>query len=64
MKRMVGWTALCLLPVLGCASGRQYETRWQGAPAPDFELAALDGGKVKLSSFRGKPVVLVFWAYG
>lgn len=29
-----------------------------GAPAPDFELADLDGKPVKLSSFRGKTVVL------
>lgn len=29
-----------------------------GAPAPDFELADLDGQRVKLSSFRGKVVVL------
>jgi peroxiredoxin len=29
-----------------------------GDPAPDFELADLDGNKVKLSSFRGKTVVL------
>jgi len=32
-----------------------------GQPAPDFELEALNGKPVKLSSFRGKsPVVLVF----
>jgi len=32
-----------------------------GRPAPDFELAALNGKPVKLSGFRGKsPVVLVF----
>jgi cytochrome c biogenesis protein CcmG/thiol:disulfide interchange protein DsbE len=30
--------------------------------APDFELKALDGGTVKLSDFRGKAVVLNFWA--
>jgi hypothetical protein len=29
-----------------------------GAPAPDFELAGLDGAKVKLSDLRGKIVVL------
>ena len=29
-----------------------------GSPAPDFELADLDGNKVKLSSFKGKTVVL------
>jgi peroxiredoxin len=29
-----------------------------GSPAPDFELADLDGNRVKLSSFKGKTVVL------
>jgi len=30
--------------------------------APDFELKTLDGRTVKLSDFRGKAVVLNFWA--
>jgi peroxiredoxin len=30
--------------------------------APDFELATLNGGTVKLSDFRGKTVVVNFWA--
>ncbi len=32
-----------------------------GKKAPDFTLQADDGGKVKLSSLRGKPVVLYFY---
>ena len=31
-------------------------------PAPDFTLAAADGGEVTLSSYRGRPVILSFWA--
>ena len=31
-----------------------------GGPAPDFELTSIEGEQVRLSSFRGKPVVLVF----
>ncbi len=33
-----------------------------GDPAPDFELTTLDGDTVRLSDFRGTPVVLNFWA--
>lgn len=33
-----------------------------GAPAPDFTLKALDGGEVTLSKFRGRPVLINFWA--
>lgn len=34
----------------------------QGIQAPDFELVSLDGRKVKLSDYRGKAVLLNFWA--
>jgi peroxiredoxin len=34
----------------------------RGELAPDFELATLDGSKVRLSDFRGRPVILNFWA--
>lgn len=34
----------------------------QGQPAPDFSLASLEGGTLKLSDFRGKAVLLNFWA--
>ena len=33
-----------------------------GATAPDFSSQALDGTPVRLSQFRGKPVLLNFWA--
>ena len=31
-----------------------------GSEAPDFTLEAIDGSQVSLSSYKGKPVVLVF----
>ncbi len=33
----------------------------EGQPAPDFELPSDDGETVRLSSFRGRPVVLYFY---
>ena len=33
-----------------------------GAGAPDFTLQDIDGKSVKLRDFRGKNVVLIFWA--
>jgi len=33
----------------------------EGSPAPDFELASSTGERVKLSDFRGRPVVLYFY---
>ncbi len=37
-------------------------THWYGKPAPDFTLADLAGKEHKLSDYRGKNVLLVFWA--
>jgi hypothetical protein len=33
-------------------------------PATDFELKSLTGETERLSDYRGKPVLLAFWAYG
>lgn len=35
---------------------------YEGNLAPDFQLATLDGEAVKLSDYRGKKVILNFWA--
>lgn len=33
-----------------------------GTPAPDFSLQSVDGGSVSLADFRGKTLVVNFWA--
>lgn len=35
---------------------------WQGKAAPDFALSGLDGKTHKLSNYKGKNVLLIFWA--
>jgi len=35
---------------------------WVGKPAPDFTLTDIDGKDHKLSDYRGKDVLIIFWA--
>ena len=56
-------TALCLAGCAGAAE-RRFAAQMKDKPAPDFELTALDGTKVRLSEQRGKPVLLAFFAFG
>ncbi len=50
-----------LLLVSGCSVGFTKSTTQEKA-APDFHLKNLDGHMVTLSEFRGKPVLINFWA--
>ena len=51
------WVAfLLLLPATAVA-----QTLAVGSRAPEIDLSKLQGGKVKLSSLRGHPVVVTFW---
>ena len=42
--------------------GHAEESALLHAPAPNFQLATLDGEPVSLKDFRGKKVVVSFWA--
>jgi thiol-disulfide isomerase/thioredoxin len=35
---------------------------WSGKPAPDFSFLTIEGQTVRLSSLRGKNVIIEFWA--
>ncbi len=63
------WYASMFLAVLGltgCAGTeeRRFIAQVKNKPAPDFELTALDGAKVRLSDQRGKPILVAFFAFG
>lgn len=63
MRRII--CSVALLAFVGCQSPEAREfARGVGKPAGDFELEDLDGKTVKLSDFRGKPVVLSFFGHG
>lgn len=69
MKRLagiVGMGAGALIVLAGCSSmmRNNYLGRMGQQTAPNFSLKDLDGNTVQLSDFRGRPVVLTFWAYG
>lgn len=48
--------------IFGLALARQSQTQPNSGPAPDFEFTTFDGQSYKLSDFRGKVVMLNFWA--
>jgi peroxiredoxin len=50
-------------PKFGQALARQLGG-WEGKPAPDFTLAGLNSGEVRLSDLRGKVVLLEIWFTG
>lgn len=50
------------LPPTPLAAGTGATGFETGAPAPDFTLQTPDGKLVSLADFRGKPVVVNFWA--
>ncbi len=49
------------LPAALAAPGADVSPQ-QGALAPDFLLEKLDGGDLRLSDYRGQPLVVNFWA--
>ncbi len=48
--------------VAGARTWGAVNQSWYGKAAPDFEMTALDGTDHKLSDYKGKKVLLVFWA--
>ena len=61
MKITKIWLSIVILAVIlvtGCAKNPPRE----GITASDFQLKSLEGTTITLSSLRGRPVLLNFWA--
>lgn len=50
---------------MGCSglNASNAERASKNTTAPDFTLKDVNGKTVRLSDFRGKPVLLAFWAF-
>jgi len=55
------WITIALVVAVAIYSARKTHSSGLG-PAPDFKLPLLNGQELQLSSFRGKVVLLDFWA--
>lgn len=60
-KLLTAFLAALIMVALAVPSSHALSVK-EGDLAPDFEITALDGAKVKLSSYKGKVVLLAFWA--
>jgi peroxiredoxin len=56
------WGIALFLTILGFWLFSAWRTPDLPDSAPDWELSSIDGGTVSLSDFKGKTVVLNFWA--
>lgn len=50
------------LLITGCTGDSEPSVATVGEAAPNFELQNLDGQSISLSSLKGKPVLINFWA--
>jgi cytochrome oxidase Cu insertion factor (SCO1/SenC/PrrC family) len=57
-----GWGAPQVADALRTINGLEQNGGGGGSRAPGFTLTRLDGGRVSLSDFAGRPVVINFWA--
>ena len=57
-----GWGIAQVLDTLQLVGGSGGLAGRAGGPATDFRLPTLDGNTVSLSEFRGRPVLINFWA--
>lgn len=61
-ERLLANTAVGELVPASGSGAPQFVSPLDGKPAPDFALSDLKGNKVTLTSYRGRPVMINFWA--
>ncbi|HZQ72917.1 MAG TPA: TlpA disulfide reductase family protein [Burkholderiales bacterium] len=59
---MSRWLAAAALAFMAAAASAQSLRPWSGGPAPALELADAEGTTHRLSDYRGKAVLVNFWA--
>jgi thiol-disulfide isomerase/thioredoxin len=66
---MPRWVTFLLIPAVVVAAGAYYwlfqrpaSTPVVGRPAPAFQLQTLEGAPASLDGYRGRPVIVNFWA--
>ena len=62
-RQEIGLDPQVVQELRGWDAGR-INTAKTGEPAPDFELSAVTGEKIRLSDFRGKQAVVLVFIYG
>jgi cytochrome c biogenesis protein CcmG, thiol:disulfide interchange protein DsbE len=66
MKKIIGVMCVMIIILIGIFITFKEKPRSVGVnigdAAPDFELQTIDGQSVKLSDYKGKKVILNFWA--
>ena len=60
--KFIQFTTITSLVLLGCTLFSGRSGLGINAPAPDFTLASITGHQITLSQYRGKPVLVNFWA--
>lgn len=63
MKKIILLVICLSLLLCGCSANTDVNSENEGlTPAYDFKLLDMSGNELKFSSFKGKPIVLNFWA--